>query len=1389
MKKLLTTLLVLGCATGLVACKTETKKVSLEVPTELVVEDQYITFNEVENASYYNIYYDGNTWRVNPSYTGEVVIDASKIFTEIKTYEIKVKAIGSGKYLDSKYSEPVYYERTEVLGIPSIRLNQETLTWSTVENAKNYTIKVTFPDNTFEEFTYASNTYDIRAILEAVGTYSFQVKAGDSDYSAIATYTYSKKFTTPSNLSIEYDKVEDEIYLYFLVDKEITYFADNQIMSYIINVNDVNYELTDSLFEEYGSKIDGFDNYIKVNLLSFLRSQSSSFEILKDLTVSVSSNAPVYSNYTNSDVSNKIYFSLTNLLSAPVVRLSSANGQTIINWDKVNNATGYAVYIDYEYYTSLEPNKNSLLFDTSYLENKVVTIQTIGVDGKLSSPMSNPVYLSGLNTIENEMFTVSNNVLSFDNTCDKYFIEIFNENTYKKIVVKDDFLDLDLKDHIDYGKYTLKVSCYKVGYNPKVTASLLDYKKQLSTVTINRLGASNSMYSLYVNEVEDAIGYAVKINDKIVPILFTGTTINLTKQISPVGSYKIQVKAVADPTKNIYSSEWSEPETIQHRQQLDKPDISVSYKNKEYILYFPEVEGALNYTILVNYIPYTSEPVVYSADGYSLTTFLTTAQEYTVLVKANATPDSVYYTDSDFASVPVRKYTQLDVINADNMMINNQDGKYWLNFTTQTFAASYKVRIFHLEDEKEELVNIKTVPYDITNYILESGTYKIYITALADTENAYFYQSSDESGNPFVLEKDKPTLGLISGFEVGEKESGVDNVIATWDTLENADKYYLTVSYTNNYAKKPVTKLIDEFYSLSNNINLAQYLSKEGQYTIKIKGISDGVYESTSFAIFNYNYRMTVDSDFKRNEVKFNGNVVSHYVESYSQFTNLLQYYYLYNDINYFDENVNGNYKLKFMLAPNISIDTLNIQCAELNDGFTNEATTEDGTPVSDIARIKKLAETAINSYSEGVYFSSENPFGEPVYFNDNTTSYYIYNYETGLSNEKVTLEYKGSGLFKNTYSTIVSQKRRQNNYIYNLETKEKLDVTTTEQLFMVVQSGYAPNFTGNYTVAKTVFDNAKAILNTICTDEMTDYEKVVAIYTWLISNVNYNHHFDELMTTSNTLGSYTDASNTVRIGNVNCNYLESVFLKAENRIATSNGISKAFVLMCALEGIESVKVNGVKDGKHYYWNKVYLDCTPNNDENIKAWYAVDVSGSYQTATLQDNFGTVQLITYNIGSYQYFLVSDNYLVQKLGVEEKYNLKNAASVFDDTTEVKSVHNYYANTSYSYSKTLYVSTSTGLSKVTYSGSGILKYTDSAGSVEDYLKDVLSYLMCDAKSGHKYLIEVDVSASAANHGTLTNNISNTYYHEIREKFNKNCVIYATSLNNKILIAISCN
>lgn len=77
--------------------------------------------------------------------------------------------------------------------------------------------------------------------------------------------------------------------------------------------------------------------------------------------------------------------------------------------------------------------------------------------------------------------------------------------------------------------------------------------------------------------------------------------------------------------------------------------------------------------------------------------------------------------------------------------------------------------------------------------------------------------------------------------------------------------------------------------------------------------------------------------------------------------------------------------------------------------------------------------------------------------------------------------------------------------------------------------------------------------------------------------------------------------------------YLEGIFLDKfykKDMHAVCDGKSKAFVLMCGIEGITAVRISGKasSDGKNFgghAWNKVLLDLNGTGD---KEWYFVDTT-------------------------------------------------------------------------------------------------------------------------------------------------------------------------------------
>jgi len=149
---------------------------------------------------------------------------------------------------------------------------------------------------------------------------------------------------------------------------------------------------------------------------------------------------------------------------------------------------------------------------------------------------------------------------------------------------------------------------------------------------------------------------------------------------------------------------------------------------------------------------------------------------------------------------------------------------------------------------------------------------------------------------------------------------------------------------------------------------------------------------------------------------------------------------------------------------------------------------------------------------------------------------------------------------------------------------------------------------------AETVYLAARNVLRQIISDLYTDYEKVEAIYDYLVLNVQYDSAQIESQLPFDW--TYYDAY-----------YLEGVFL---NQKAVCDGISKAFALLCGIEGIPCVQVTGAKyengvsvPGSGHAWCKVKI----NNQ-----WYVVDPT-----------FGNLQITGRNksVMDHEMFLTNDN----------------------------------------------------------------------------------------------------------------------------------------------------
>lgn len=290
---------------------------------------------------------------------------------------------------------------------------------------------------------------------------------------------------------------------------------------------------------------------------------------------------------------------------------------------------------------------------------------------------------------------------------------------------------------------------------------------------------------------------------------------------------------------------------------------------------------------------------------------------------------------------------------------------------------------------------------------------------------------------------------------------------------------------------------------------------------------------------------------------------------------------------------------------------------------------------------------------------------------NEFTIKFRFFADEAGLIETVNSPEYDApdgfSDAVQNTYSKphYDNVKKTRNFYIDSV--KETMSVSTSNMLYKAVAWGYKPVFMGAQAEnLKQIYDNAKDALSYIVSDEMSEYEKVHAIYDYIIYNVRYDHDC-------------ANAEDAYVSGNLSLNekmkyygyYLEGIFLDKfykKDMHAVCDGKSKAFVLMCGIEGITAVRISGeaTSDGKNFgghAWNKVLLDLNGTGD---KEWYFVDTT-----------WGDVGDDSKEFLSHAYFLLSDDEVKNTHVEKQGHGYPKAEGKFD----------YYAHETYTSSGTEY------------------------------------------------------------------------------------------------------
>ena len=602
-----------------------------------------------------------------------------------------------------------------------------------------------------------------------------------------------------------------------------------------------------------------------------------------------------------------------------------------------------------------------------------------------------------------------------------------------------------------------------------------------------------------------------------------------------------------------------------------------------------------------------------------------------------------------------------------------------LNETTQTLhwdvnynASKYEIYMNESKVDEVESTSDKTqYSYNYSAVIGEYGEFRFQVKSIARED----YVDSDLSNAVVVtvgnatdyLNKNLSDLSYSYKAEYAPTNVNVSNNMIAWDSPTNSSNIskYIVSIYTNtrgvnNYDATTTTLALNDSMKCGSDI-----------LVIKVSAVVSGINYSSE----NLYYYNPIDEDkygvYTDTIYTFDGQVYDYYIENWSELQNLYYYAFIYRL-----ENVKFMVKESFY---NEYSDTY-FDTSSLNDYRANDYILEyayyETYAFNDIPRLKSI------SAPSGV---EDKCFNLTCDFMTNECSI------TGLGASYPV--YAQDDRYE-PYYNMVDYERRSETYddFASDDFYLTAEVNTSEELFWAVSSHTKPIFNNTTSRAYLIYEEAKNVLREIICDDMTDYEKVLSIFDYIMTTTTYDHN------------AYNNGThNPMQYA---CYYLEAIFLNP-NKVSVCDGYSKAFTLLCNMEAINSVRVVGtagmVSKGGHA-WNKVEID---------GKWYVVDITwteldgNSDETIhySKEEYMGEAYASAYidideEVSCHSYFLVSDNQI--------KYTHREFKNRF-----IYGILN--ANESYDYYTSAYITTENGVRT---------RYVSTIEEVADILEHTLKH-----------------------------------------------------------------
>lgn len=541
-----------------------------------------------------------------------------------------------------------------------------------------------------------------------------------------------------------------------------------------------------------------------------------------------------------------------------------------------------------------------------------------------------------------------------------------------------------------------------------------------------------------------------------------------------------------------------------------------------------------------------------------------------------------------------------------------------------------------------------------------------------------------------ILEEDADYLNCEffnngSLYETKRYKKGTEIVFPTLSDYQDEKYNYYFDGWINEEGDKLNNYIINDdikiYASFTKEIRLYKYkiysnneliIEKEVEYQTKIEYPSlDYIMKDDKIAIFTHwlyngeykDFIDTIEEDLVITADYSSQNVV---VLNYNN-SMFIQKVEKYNNINFDSFDLPEGYRINWYLDPDyqklysrsiLTSDYLSLygkleKIEELDDHIlkldieeSNVYSKDELLDVFNVMLLNKISEKEINICFE--YDSLENLMN---YLSSNCILLRNYKFSASLINNslKIKIEFDKEN-FKtssNIYyselkslNTITSQNINSNLYIDNVT--KTYEVIDSDSLFYVLQYGYKPVIKD--AKLNELYNKMRTILLTILEPELTDLQKALRIYEWVITNCVYDK--ETLYRVTDTPKEYSSF------------FLEGVF---NDNLAVCDGISKAFSALCNMAGIKCVQTTGVsKDSLiNHAWNKMLID---------GKWYIVDPTSG---GTIVGDLEIVSYYFFMISEkdYENYYINDNKQFSNLKTDNTYNAYNDLYILEEDTKIK------------------------------------------------------------------------------------------------------------------------